>query len=98
MKVGRPLLVSSRQPMPELGGAELLYVDPFDVPGVAAAIAGLVGDAAARQRLGAAAARRAETFSWERCGGATWEAVRAALDQAAPRPAPITHGPLATSR
>ena len=98
MSVGRPLLISSRQPMPELGGAELHYVDPFDVPGVATAIADLVADAAARRRLGAAAARRAQMFSWEQCGAATWEALRAAQDQTAPRPALNPGEPLAATR
>ncbi|HEV2816387.1 MAG TPA: glycosyltransferase family 1 protein [Allosphingosinicella sp.] len=96
--VGRPLLVSSRQPMPELGGPELAYVDPYDVPAVAAEIGRLLDDPAARRRLGEAAARRALMFSWEQCGAATWQALQAALEKGAPRPAPSGGQPQAASR
>jgi glycosyltransferase involved in cell wall biosynthesis len=98
MCVGRPLLISSRQPMPELGGPDLAYVDPYDVPALAAGIERLLDDSAARQRLGEAAARRAQMFSWEQCGAATWQAIQAALDQGAPRPAPSGGQPLAARR
>src|SRR5436190_2284318 len=98
MCVGRPLLASSRQPMPELGGAELAYVEPYDVGAIAAEIHRLLGDEGARRRLGDAAARRAKMFTWEQCGAATWEAVQAALEQEAPRPASGIGEPLAVRR
>lgn len=98
MCVGRPLLASSRQPMPELGGPDLAYVDPYDVPAIAGAIERLIDDEAERMRLGEAAARRALMFSWERCGAATWQAIQATLDRRAPRPVPSGAVPLAARR
>lgn len=98
MCVGRPLLISSRQPMPELGGPELAYVDPYDVPALAAAIEDLLDDSAERKRLSEAATQRALMFSWDRCGAATWQALQAVLDQGAPRPAPSSALPLAARR
>lgn len=98
MFVGRPLLVSSRQPMPELGGPELTYVDPYDVPAIAAALGRLLDNAGARERLGEAAARRARQFSWEQCGAATWQAVQAALEERAIAPVPTGGRPPAVHR
>ena len=88
MCVGRPMLVSSHQPMPELGGPELSYVDPYDVPALAAELNRLLDDPAAGGRIGEAAARRARLFDWEQCGAATWKAVQAALEERAPRSVP----------
>lgn len=98
MSVGRPLLISSRQPMPELGGPEMAYVDPYDVPAIAEAVGRLLDDPAEQRRLGEAAARRAPMFNWEQCGIATWQVIQAALDQGAPRPAPSRGQPLEARR
>jgi glycosyltransferase involved in cell wall biosynthesis len=97
MSVGRPLLVSSRPPMPELGGPDLSYVDPCDISAVANAIASLLADDEARRRLGEAAARRAPMFSWARCGAATWAAIQAVADEAAPSSSSASDSP-ATAR
>lgn len=84
MRAGRALLVSSFQPMPELGGPGLDYVDPYDVPALAAAIARLVGDPDRRRALGEAAALKSHDYCWEKAGAATWRAILA-LAGAAPR-------------
>jgi len=75
MCVGLPLLVSDRQPMPELGGPGLDYVDPYDVDAVAAAIAGLLTDPERRERNAQAARKRASLYSWAKAGRATWSAI-----------------------
>jgi glycosyltransferase involved in cell wall biosynthesis len=75
LSAGRPLLLSSRPPMPELGGPELAYVDPYDVPAIAAAIARAIDDPASAEALGRSAAERAKRFSWEKAGSATWLAI-----------------------
>jgi len=75
MGAGAPLLVSDRQPMPELGGPDLDYVDPYDVPAVASGIARLLADPAHRNRVGEAARARARLYSWEQAGQMTWEAI-----------------------
>ena len=92
MRAGRPLLVSSCQPMPELGGPGLDYVDPYDVPALAAAVRRLVNDPARLRALGEAAAERSRLYSWEKAGAATWAAIIALADEASnsERPAAMT--------
>lgn len=79
MRVGRPMLVSDRQPMPELGGPDLDYVNPYDPPAIARAIERLLDDAAHGQRVAAAALRQSFAYDWDKTGSATWGAlIRAA--------------------
>jgi glycosyltransferase involved in cell wall biosynthesis len=75
MCVGQPLLVSDREPMPELGGPGLDYVDPYDIEAVARAIARLLDDPARSARVGAAALEHSKRYSWARAGKMTWEAI-----------------------
>lgn len=75
MSAGRPLLVSNREPMPELGGPGLDYVDPYDVDAVAAGIGGLLDDPARRDRVARAAAERAQLYTWAGAGEMTWNAI-----------------------
>ena len=56
MAIGTPLLVSAREPMPELGGPDLDYVEPYDVDGIV--------------RVAQAAARRSGAPRTARRGGA----------------------------
>ena len=78
--------------MPELGGPGLDYVDPYDVPALAAAVRRLVNDPARLRALGEAAAERARLSSWEKAGAATWAAIIALADEASnsERPAAMT--------
>lgn len=75
MAAGRPMLVSDRQPMPELGGPDLDYVDPYDPCAIAAGIARLLGDPDRRARIAKAARERAGLYTWERAGEMTWDAI-----------------------
>lgn len=83
MRCGRPLLVSARPPMPEFGGPDLAYVDPYDVPAVAEALARLLDDPARLATLGAQAHARSLIYDWQRTGAATWSAL---ADLAVPLP------------
>ena len=76
MRAGRPLLVSACQPMPELGGPELTYVDPYDVDALGKAIDRLLTDEQERARVAEAALRRSWAFDWNDCGRQTWAAIR----------------------
>lgn len=73
--VGTPLLVSDREPMPELGGPGLDYVDPYNVEAVAAGIERLLADPERRERNAAAALARSANFTWARAGAETWAAI-----------------------
>ncbi|HEY0114963.1 MAG TPA: glycosyltransferase [Allosphingosinicella sp.] len=75
MCVGTPLLVSARQPMPELGGPDLDYVDPYDVEGLVSSLRRLLNDPDRRARIAAAALERSALFDWGRTGDRTWRAI-----------------------
>ena len=81
MSSGRPILVSGLEPMTELGGPELEYVDPYDVAGVANGIARLLDDVGLRERVGRAAEQRSWHFRAHRSGNGTWKAVLGAAQQ-----------------
>ena len=66
--------------MPELGGPDLVYADPYDVPALAAAMTRILGARSVAEELGQRAADRAKQFTWEKTGLATWPAILALSD------------------
>lgn len=78
--IGTPLLVSSREPMPELGGPGLDYVEPYDVPAIAEALARLLDDPERRERIATAARTRSNLYSWEATGARTWAAILSCVE------------------
>jgi glycosyltransferase involved in cell wall biosynthesis len=83
MSSGRPILISDREPMTELGGPELVYADPCDPDAVAAGIGRLLDDELLRRRVGAAAEQRSWAFRSSRSGDSTWHEVLATAGQPA---------------
>ncbi len=77
MRVGCPLLVSNRQPMPELGGEYLEYVDPTNVEAVAHALARLIDDDQRLNEIGQAALVGSLKYDWPRAGRETWASILA---------------------
>ena len=77
LKAEVPLLVSNREPMPELGGPALAYVDPYDVPAIAEALETLLGDSSRRAELARAARERGTLYDWQSTGERTWQAILA---------------------
>lgn len=75
MLVGTPLLVSDRQPMPELGGPWLDYVSPYHPPAIARAMARLLDDPAHAAEVTEAALERSKLYTWERAGRLTWQSI-----------------------
>jgi glycosyltransferase involved in cell wall biosynthesis len=73
--VGTPLLVSDRQPMPELGGPGLDYVAPYDPPAIARSMARLLDDRGHAASVAAAALERSALFTWKRAGRLTWQSI-----------------------
>lgn len=67
MAQGTPVIASTASSLPEIVGSAGLLVAPDDVTGLAQAMALLLEDRAARERLVTAGRQRLATFSWERC-------------------------------
>ena len=65
MACGTPVLASSAGSLPEVVGEGGLFFDPTDLDAMAGAIASVLGDPGARDRLAALALRRASAFTWD---------------------------------
>lgn len=73
MAAGLPIACSDRGPMPEvLSGGGVMF-DPEEPRSISIAVEKLLTDRDLRQRCSSYARAAAERFSWERCGGETWE-------------------------
>jgi glycosyltransferase involved in cell wall biosynthesis len=97
MSSGRPILVSALEPMTELGGRALEYVDPHDVPGVATALARMLDDEALRSCVAFAAEQRSLQFCTHHSGPATWKAVLTAAERREPGRSTASMKPAAQS-
>jgi glycosyltransferase involved in cell wall biosynthesis len=64
MACGCPVITASTASLPEVCGDACLYVEPFDVRGIADAIRKLLDDSSLRAELIAKGRRRAKQFSW----------------------------------
>jgi D-inositol-3-phosphate glycosyltransferase len=69
MACGLPVLASNFSALPELvdDGETGMLLAPGDIDAWASALGALLADPARRQRMGAAARARAETFTWAAC-------------------------------
>jgi glycosyltransferase involved in cell wall biosynthesis len=81
MACGTPVVTTTGGSLPEVAGDAALLVEPGDADGLAAALAKLAADPAARRSAAARGQARAATFSWERCAAQTATAYRQALDR-----------------
>ncbi len=84
LKAEVPILVSDREPMPELGGPALAYVDPYNVEAITHALARLLDDPVERAALASAAGRRGELYDWQLTGERTWQAILACAEGSDP--------------
>lgn len=75
MASGRPALVSSWGPMPEFGGDAVAYFDPASPEDFARQLGRLVSDEALQSRLGNAAMKDTEKYTWEHAAQITWDAI-----------------------
>ena len=76
MACGTPVLTSNVSALPEAMGDAALYVDPEDVPALAAGLARLWDDELLRADLRARGLARAREFSWDRTARLTLEVYR----------------------
>lgn len=75
MACGLPVAVSRRGALPEVVGPAGTLFEPDDVAGMAAALAGLLEDAARRRRMSEAGLRRAAGYSWSRAAAETLDVL-----------------------
>lgn len=75
MAQGAPVVTSAGTSMVEVGGEAVVLVDPSDHEALASAVAALLDDPVAAERLGAAARARAEGFTWDRTAGLVADAL-----------------------
>jgi alpha-1,3-rhamnosyl/mannosyltransferase len=81
MACGTAAVVSDRGALPEIAGPGALVVDPAEEESAAQAIAGLLGNEAARRELAARGQARAAEFTWARHARGLLGVYREALDE-----------------
>jgi glycosyltransferase involved in cell wall biosynthesis len=79
MACGTPVVTTTGGSLPEVAGDAATLVDPGDEHALAAAIAKLATDPAARKDAAARGRARAATFTWRRCAEATAAAYTRAV-------------------
>ena len=79
MACGAPVVTTTGGSLPEVAGDAATLVEPGDDHALAAALAKLAGDPAAREDAAVRGRRRAAAFTWERCAELTAAAYRRAL-------------------
>jgi len=80
MAAGVPVVATRAGSLPEVLGDGAVLIDVGDHEGLAKALDDVLSDAALRQRLIAAGAARAATFSWDRCGAGLAQLYRDVAD------------------
>jgi glycosyltransferase involved in cell wall biosynthesis len=78
MACGTPVVTTTGGSLPEVAGDAATLIEPGDADALAAALAKLAADPAARQDAAARGRQRAATFTWERCATLTAAAYRRA--------------------
>lgn len=73
---GRPLLVSSIQPMPEFGGDGVVYFDPFSPEDFVRQVMPIIDSPEELARLGLMAAKQAAKYDWGETARRTWQTIR----------------------
>ena len=79
MACGTPVVTTTGGSLPEVAGDAAVLVEPGDGGALAAAIAKLAADPAARHDAAERGRARAASFTWERCADLTVAAYRRAL-------------------
>jgi glycosyltransferase involved in cell wall biosynthesis len=78
MACGTPVVTTTGGSLPEVAGDAATLIEPGDADALAAALAKLAADPAARQDAAARGRQRAATFTWEHCATRTAAAYRRA--------------------
>jgi glycosyltransferase involved in cell wall biosynthesis len=72
-----PVITTKNASLSEVCGDACLYVEPFDIPGIAGAIRELLANSSLRDELIAKGKRQAERFSWRNTTSGMLELIRA---------------------
>ena len=75
MASGKPILCSSRPPMPEFGGDAVWYFEPSNVDQLGEQLARLLREPDTRAALGARAVERSRRYDWNETARKTWAAL-----------------------
>jgi glycosyltransferase involved in cell wall biosynthesis len=78
---GRPLVTSSRPPMPEFAGDAAIYFDPRSPAELADRLSGLLADPSRMQEFSAKARERSLLYDWPRTAAATWNLIEESARQ-----------------
>lgn len=81
MASGTPVVASNRSALPEVVGKAGILIDPFDINGIAAAIASVILDRKIHDWYSKAGRIRAEKFSWEECAKTTLRVYNQVIDE-----------------
>ncbi len=81
MARGCPVVGSDIPVLREVGGDDMVYVDPYDPASIAAGVRKVVADPALRDALSAAGLKRAAQFTWQRTADAHAEVYRKMVAQ-----------------
>ncbi|MDY7015015.1 MAG: glycosyltransferase family 1 protein, partial [Cyanobacteriota bacterium] len=79
MACGTPVITSNCSSLPEVAGDAALFVDPYNVGAIAAAMRQMLDDGETRSQLVQRSLERARLFSWEKTGRQTREVLRSHL-------------------
>jgi glycosyltransferase involved in cell wall biosynthesis len=77
LSTGSPVISSRFEPMPEFGGPEIEYFDPYDIDSLSLLMENYLDDPARRAISAKAAIGRARFYSWQRTASATWASILA---------------------
>ena len=72
MASGKPIVCSSRPPMPEFGGDAVWYFEPSNVDELATKLLRLLREPDSRATLAARAAERSRRYDWDETARKTW--------------------------
>ena len=75
MRCGIPIVAGNKTCLPEVAGDAAIYVDPFDVNEIAAAMHKMAGDPQMRNELSEKGLKRSELFSWDYTANGVWSVI-----------------------
>lgn len=66
MSCGCPVITSNTSSLPEVGGNAALYIDPYDIDEISAAIKRILSDEKLRDEMKSRGLKQSDNFSWEK--------------------------------